>query len=62
MSTKKQSDPFAKLKTAVDHYADLRDERDAALKTAAAALATLEATMDSDTRNPSRYRRCRGQV
>jgi hypothetical protein len=49
MSTKKQSDPFAKLKTAVDHYADLRDERDAALKTAAAALATLEATMDSDT-------------
>jgi hypothetical protein len=27
----------------------LRDERDVALKTAAAALATLEATMDSDT-------------
>src|ERR1017187_853952 len=35
--------------TAVDHYADFRDERDVALKTAAAALATLEATMDSDT-------------
>ena len=48
MSTKKQSAPFAKLKTAVDHYADFRDERDVALKTAAAALATLEATMDSD--------------
>ena len=49
MPTKKRSNPFAKLKTAVDHYADFRDERDVALKTAAAALATLEATMDSDT-------------
>jgi len=48
LSTKKQPNPFAKLKTTVGRYVDFRGERDAALKTAAAALAKLEATIDSD--------------
>jgi hypothetical protein len=48
MNTKKRPNPFGKLKTDVDRYADLRDERDAALKIAAVALAALEAMMDSD--------------
>jgi hypothetical protein len=47
--SKKKPNPFGKLKAVVDHCVDLRDERDAALKTAAAALARLEATVDSDT-------------
>jgi hypothetical protein len=48
MDTKKRPNPFGKFKADVDRYADLRDERDAALKIAAAALALLETTMDSD--------------
>ena len=48
MSTKKQLNPFGKLKTDVDRYAELREERDAALKTAAVALAALDAAIDSD--------------
>src|SRR4051794_23182859 len=49
MSTKQKTDPFAKLETAVGRCVDLRDKRDAALKTAAAALTRLEAMVDSDT-------------
>ena len=49
MSTKKNPNPFAKVKTALGRCVHLGDERDAALKTAAAALAELEATVDSDT-------------
>jgi hypothetical protein len=49
MSTKKNPNPFAKAKTAVGRCVHLRDERDAALKTAAAALTQLEAMVDSDT-------------
>jgi hypothetical protein len=48
MKPKKRPNTFEKLKTDVDRYADLRDERDAALKTAAVALAALEAAMNSD--------------
>jgi hypothetical protein len=48
MSTKKRPNPFGKLQTDVDRYADLREERDAALKTAAVALAALDAAIDSD--------------
>jgi hypothetical protein len=46
---KKTPDPLANVKTAVRRCAAFRDERDAALKTAAAALAQLEAIVDSDT-------------
>jgi hypothetical protein len=49
MSTKQRTDPFAKLETAVGRCVDLRDKRDAALKTAAAALTRLEAMVASDT-------------
>jgi hypothetical protein len=51
MATQKQPNPFGKLKAVVDRCVDLRDERDAALKIAAAALAALETTMDSDIAN-----------
>jgi hypothetical protein len=46
---KKTPDLLANVKTAVRRCAAFRDERDAALKTAAAALAQLEAIVDSDT-------------
>jgi hypothetical protein len=46
---KKKPDPLAKFRAASRRVFDLRDERDAALKVAAAALATLEATVESDT-------------
>jgi hypothetical protein len=49
MSLKKTPNAFAKFTAAVHRGVDLRDKRDAALKAAAAALATLEATMESDT-------------
>jgi len=49
MSTKKKTNTFAKVKTAVRRCVHFREERDAALKTAAAALAELEATIDLDT-------------
>jgi hypothetical protein len=49
MSTKKNTDPFAKLETAVGRSVAFRDERDAALKAAAAALAELEAAVDSES-------------
>jgi hypothetical protein len=42
------NNPFAKVKTALGRCAHFRDERDAALKTAAASLAQLEAMVDSD--------------
>jgi hypothetical protein len=48
MSTKKNPNPFAKVKTALGRCTHFRDERDAALKTAAASLAQLEAMVDSD--------------
>jgi hypothetical protein len=49
MSQKKKPNAFAKFMAAVHRGVDLRDKRDAALKAAAAALATLEAMVDSDT-------------
>jgi hypothetical protein len=44
-----QNNPFANLETALSRCAHFRDERDAALKTAAVSLAQLEAMVDSDT-------------
>jgi hypothetical protein len=49
MSTKKMPNPFAEVQTAVGRCVHLRNERDAALKAAAASLAQLEAMVDSDT-------------
>jgi hypothetical protein len=40
---------FSNVKTALGRCVQFRDERDAALKTAAASLAQLEAMVDSDT-------------
>ena len=47
--TEKQPNPLAKLRAACRRVADFRGKRDAALKVAAAALATLETTVESDT-------------
>jgi hypothetical protein len=47
--SQKKPNAFAKFMAAVHRGVDLRDKRDAALKAAAAALATLEAIVDSDT-------------
>ncbi len=47
MSTKKTPDLLGKVKTGVRRWVHLRDERDAALKAAAASLAQLEAMVDS---------------
>jgi hypothetical protein len=47
--TEKKTNPLAKLRAACRRAADFRDKRDAALKVAAAALTTLEATVESDT-------------
>jgi hypothetical protein len=44
-----RNNPFPNLKTAFSRCAQSRGERDAALKTAAASLAQLEAMVDSDT-------------
>jgi hypothetical protein len=49
MSPKQKTDPFAKFRTACRRARDFGDKRDAALKVAAAALATLETTVESDT-------------
>jgi hypothetical protein len=44
-----QNNPFPNLKTAFSRCVHFRDERDAALKTAAASLARLEAMVGSET-------------
>jgi hypothetical protein len=44
-----QNNPFPNLKTALSRCVHFRDERDAALKTAAASLAQLEAMVGSET-------------
>jgi hypothetical protein len=44
-----QNNPFPNLKTALSRCVHFRDQRDAALKTAAASLAQLEAMVDFDT-------------
>jgi hypothetical protein len=46
---KKKPNAFAKFTAAVHRGVDLRDKRDAALKAAAAALAALEAMVESGT-------------
>lgn len=48
MPTKKSPNPFAKVKTTLGRCTHFRDERDAALKAAAASLAQLEALVDSE--------------
>jgi soluble cytochrome b562 len=47
--TPQGNEPLANVKTALGRCVHLRNERDAALKTAAASLAQLEAMVDSDT-------------
>jgi hypothetical protein len=47
--TRLQNNPFFNLKTALSRCVQFRDERDAALKTAAASLAQLEAMGGSKT-------------
>ena len=47
----KKSSAFAKFSAAVHRGVDLRDKRDAAVKAAAAALATLESIVESGTAN-----------
>src|SRR5258706_16187954 len=47
--SEKKSEALAKFRAEVRGVCDVRDKRDAALKVAAAALATLEATAESDT-------------
>jgi len=47
--SKKQSEVPAKFRAMVRGVRDIRDKRDAALKVAAAALAALEITAESDT-------------
>ena len=44
-----RNNPIPNLKTALSRCVHFRDERDAALKTAAASLAQLETMVDSDT-------------
>jgi hypothetical protein len=47
--SEKKPNAFVKFTAAVRRGVDLRDKRDAALKVAAAALATLEAMVESGT-------------
>jgi hypothetical protein len=47
--SEKKAKLVAKFRAEVRGVCDVRDKRDAALKVAAAALATLEATAESDT-------------
>jgi hypothetical protein len=47
--SEKKSEALAKFSAMIRGVCDIRDKRDAALKVAAAALATLEATAESDT-------------
>jgi hypothetical protein len=47
--SEKKSQASAKIRSMCRRACDLRDERDAALKVAAAALATLEITVASET-------------
>jgi hypothetical protein len=48
MPAQKTPKALAKFKAAILHTVDLRDKRDDALKEAAAALAALEAMVESD--------------